>query len=147
MSDSNIKEIEEKVVVIEEKVVVIEEKVVVIEELQEKVQDINTLLLKKITENISKENINIKSLSIILKNVLEVVDKQKLLGPSKRLLAIELIELLFKDDEEKKLLSNDIIGNIIDLIVDASKHKININKKKNKLVTYANSFLNKIQKK
>ena len=132
---------------IKENVEEIKENVVVIEVLQEKVQDINTLLLKKITENIIKENINIKSLSIILKNVLEVVDKQKLLGPNKKLLAIELIELLFKDDEEKKLLSNDIIGNIIDLIVDASKHKININKKKNKLVTYANSFLNKIQKK
>ena len=93
--------------------------------------------LKNRIENIE---LSYNNFNLILHHILEVVELTKTSGKNKKDKAIYLIkEIIDKsniDDKEKiyyEIIDNNIISNIIDLIVLASKNKIKINKKKLKI--------------
>ena len=74
------------------------------------------------------------SLHIIIKYTMELIEDTPLKGQAQKDFALKLLRDVFKEAtdgaEEKALLSlldNGAIGNMIDLIVDASKGKLNIN--------------------
>jgi len=96
--------------------------------------DHNTYL--KIVKDILKgTSINVTNLHLIIRTVMEVVEGTSIKGSEQKHLALKILRQLFidftDDDIESTLISlldSGAIGNLIDLIVDASKGKTNINK-------------------
>jgi len=79
--------------------------------------------------------INVTSIHLIIRTVMEVIEGTPIKGSQQKALALKILRQLFidftDDDIEStliKLLDSGAIGNLIDLIVDASKGKTNINK-------------------
>jgi alpha-galactosidase/6-phospho-beta-glucosidase family protein len=110
-----------------------------------KVEEINTTIVKSkniydttlegIKEKVSLITIRPSTLYLIIKYVMEEVEKTPIKGPEQKEMALKLIKALIIDlteneDEEVllNLLNDGTIGNLMDLIVDVSKGKININK-------------------
>lgn len=110
-----------------------------------KVEEINTTIVKSkniynttleaIKEKVSVITIRPSTLYLIIKYVMEEVEKTPIKGPEQKEMALKLIKALIIDlteneDEEVllNLLNDGTIGNLMDLIVDVSKGKININK-------------------
>lgn len=110
-----------------------------------KVEEINTSIIKskniydttleKIKEKVSLITIRPSTLYLIIKYVMEEVEKTPVKGPEQKEMALKLIKALIIDLTENKdeevllhLLNDGTIGNLMDLIVDVSKGKININK-------------------
>ena len=80
-------------------------------------------------------SINVTSIHIIIRTVMEVVEGTPIKGSEQKTLSLKILRQLFidftDDDLESTLISlldSGAIGNLIDLIVDASKGKTNINK-------------------
>lgn len=90
----------------------------------------------KIVKDILKGTpINVTSVHLIIRTVMEVVEGTPVKGSEQKDLALKILRQLFidftDDDIESTLISlldSGAIGNLIDLIVDASKGKTNINK-------------------
>lgn len=90
----------------------------------------------KIVKTILKGTlINVTSIHLIIRTVMEVVEGTPVKGSEQKTLALKILRQLFidftDDDIESTLISlldSGAIGNLIDLIVDASKGKTNINK-------------------
>ena len=113
---------------------------------------------KEITNELKKriENIELSynNFNLILRHILEVVELTKTSGENKKEKAIYLIKQVIDksniNDKEKKIyyeiIDNNIISNIIDLIVLASKNKININKKKLKIRKLSKKISSKFRK-
>ncbi len=110
-----------------------------------KVTEINTTIIKSkniydttletIKEKVSLITIRPSTLYLIIKYVMEEVEKTPVKGPEQKEMALKLIKALIIDlteNEDEKvlldLLNDGTIGNLMDLIVDVSKGKININK-------------------
>ena len=110
-----------------------------------KVSEINTTIIKSkniydttletIKEKVSLITIRPSTLYLIIKYVMEEVEKTPVKGPEQKEIALKLIKALIIDlteNEDEKvlldLLNDGTIGNLMDLIVDVSKGKININK-------------------
>ena len=75
------------------------------------------------------------TLHLLIKYVMEEVENQPIKGSEQKDLALKLIKNLIidvpdKEDEDTllKLLNDGTISNIIDIIIDATKGKLNINK-------------------
>ena len=89
-----------------------------------------------IVKNILKGTpINVMSIHLIIRTVMEVVEGTPIKGSEQKTIALKILRQLFidftDDDIEStliNLLDSGAIGNLIDLIVDASKGKTNINK-------------------
>ena len=88
-----------------------------------------------IKEKVSQISIRPSTLYLIIKYVMEEVEKTPIKGPEQKEIALKIINSLIIDLTENKdekilldLLNDGTIGNLIDLIVDVSKGKININK-------------------
>ena len=115
---------------------VIEPKMITIEHINDQ-NEFETLFkgsLNNIKEKISTINICPNTLHLILKYVMEEVESTPVKGIQQKEFAIKLIRELIKDLTDKeheetllKLLDNGTISNIIELIVDASNGKLNIN--------------------
>tara|TARA_B100000795_G_scaffold250129_1_gene218099 strand:- start:1376 stop:1711 length:336 start_codon:yes stop_codon:yes gene_type:complete len=79
--------------------------------------------------------INIKNFIIIVRFAMEVVEITELKGHAQKDLLIRLVRTIIveapiTDDKEKLMLDmidNDVLGNTVDLVVDASKGNLNIN--------------------
>ena len=89
-------------------------------------------LVKKLLEGTP---INVQSIHLIIKTVIEVIEGSPIKGSEQKTLALKILRQLFidftDDDIEStliNLLDSGAIGNIIDLVIDASKGKINVNK-------------------
>ena len=90
----------------------------------------------KIVKTILKGTpINVTSIHLIIRTVMEVVEGTPVKGSEQKTLALKILRQLFVDftDDDLEstlinLLDNGAIGNLIDLIVDASKGKTDINK-------------------
>ena len=90
----------------------------------------------KIVKTILKGTpINVTSIHLIIRTVMEVVEGTQVKGSEQKTLALKILRQLFidftDDDLESTLiglLDSGSIGNLIDLIVDISKGKTNINK-------------------
>jgi len=95
-------------------------------------------ILEEFKNKFSEVQINSSNLINVLKNIIEIVELIKIKGSDKKIYAINLLRLLINDStmekKDKKLcmdiLDNNIISDMIDIIVLASKNKIKINKGK-----------------
>ena len=92
----------------------------------------NSLIILK--EKISNISVRTTTLHLIIKYVMEYVEYTTLKGSEQKELALKLIRALIIDltenDDETvllQLLDNGTIGNMIDLIVDATHGKLDIN--------------------
>jgi len=93
----------------------------------------NALILVK--DKISNITIRASTIHLIIKYVMETVEKTPIKGTEQKDLALRLIRALIVDltdkEDEKillKLLDDGTISNMIDLIVDATRGKLNINR-------------------
>lgn len=110
--------------------------------------------------NLYTRKITINNIHEILAEVIEIVEQIQKSGEQKREIVIKIIRQLVKDlvenSEEKNLLieiiDKKILDNMIDVVVLATKGKININKKnyKQKIFSYfllvLNFLINKMKK-
>lgn len=98
-----------------------------------------SLVEKNIINIIKKKLSNIRlkpnTIHIVIKNIIELVEETTIRGIERKELALKILRELFKDLQEGedelillKLLDDNSISNIIDLVIDATKNKININK-------------------
>ena len=94
--------------------------------------------LKNVKSKLSIITISPSTLHLLVKYVMEEVEKQPIKGSEQKDLSLELIKHLITDitnEDDKEilliLLKCGTISNIIDLIIDATKGKLKINKKLN----------------
>jgi hypothetical protein len=87
-----------------------------------------------VKEKISVVDIRASTIHLIIKYVIEELDETPLQGTEKKEVALHLIREIVVDltdgEDEKKLLAmldDGTISNLIDLIIDATKGKINVN--------------------
>jgi hypothetical protein len=98
-------------------------------------------ILEELKNKFREVHINSSNLINVLKNIIEIVELIKIKGSDKKIYAINLLRLLINDytmeKKDKKLcmdiLDNNIISDMIDIIVLASKNKIKINKNRFKI--------------
>ncbi len=90
--------------------------------------------LSKVKEKVSAISIRPNTLHLIIKYVMEEVEETSAKGEEQKEMALKIIRALVVDltegaDEDVliKLLDDETISNMIDLIVDATKGKLNIN--------------------
>jgi|TARA_Y100000816_G_scaffold10233_2_gene6601 hypothetical protein len=90
--------------------------------------------LSKVKQKVSAISIRPSTLHLIIKYVMEEVEETQAKGAEQKEIALKLIRALVIDltegaDEEVllKLLDDNTVSNLIDLIVDATKGKLNIN--------------------
>ena len=90
--------------------------------------------LSKVKEKVSAISIRPSTLHLIIKYVMEEVEETAAKGAEQKEMALKLIRALVVDltkdaDEEVllKLIDDNTVSNLIDLIVDATKGKLNIN--------------------
>ena len=93
----------------------------------------NALIIVK--EKLSNITIRASTIHLIIKYVMETVEKTTIKGTEQKDLALRLIRALIVDltdkEDEKvllKLLDDGTISNMIDLIVDATRGRLNINR-------------------
>jgi hypothetical protein len=98
-------------------------------------QEALTLLKEKIIEEIGDKEVNKQLLMKLLVIGMETIEKTNIKGKDQKLIVIDaLIEVIkstnVKVSDKEKLLSflNNDVDDVIDLVVDASKGKIDINK-------------------
>ena len=96
--------------------------------------NIYQITLIKLKEKVSVIDIRPSTIALVIKYVMEIVEETPLKGVEQKELSIKLIREIIKDltdgEDEKvllKLLEDGTISNMIDLIVDATKGKLNIN--------------------
>ena len=95
-------------------------------------------IIYKLKSKYGETKITNKSIHLILRETIELVDKIKCNGPQKKKHVITIMKTLISDlveDENEKnlfisIIENEILENMIDLIIDASRGKININKRR-----------------
>ena len=90
--------------------------------------------LSKVKQKVSAISIRPSTLHLIIKYVMEEVEETEAKGTEQKEIALKLIRALVIDltegaDEEVllKLLDDNTVSNLIDVIVDATKGKLNIN--------------------
>lgn len=90
--------------------------------------------LNKIKNKLSILDTHLKTIHLLIKYVMETIEETELKGIDQKNLALAIIQDIIseiKNEDEKKrlqeLLDNNTISNIIELIVDATKGKINVN--------------------
>ena len=90
--------------------------------------------LNTIKNKLSKLDTHLNNIHLLIKYVMETIEETELKGIDQKKLALAIIQDIIseiKNEDEKKrleeLLHNNTISNIIELIVDATKGKINVN--------------------
>lgn len=108
-------------------------------EVQERQPELlKNLILAELKGQLKDTQLEPFNLHIILKYVMEAVENSPLKGIEQKELAVSLIKELVNaqtDNDDTKaamliLLDNGTIGNMIDLIIDATKGKLDVNKLK-----------------
>ena len=92
--------------------------------------------LSNLKEKIGDLVISTETIVLVLKYAMEVVEVTELKGKEQKDLAIKLVRVVvveapISDENEKLLLDmidNNILGNTVDLIVEASRGNLDINK-------------------
>jgi hypothetical protein len=93
--------------------------------------------LAELNKRIDGLNIDQKSIVLITKYAMEIVEATSLKGDAQKKMVLEMLKKVIQDsplsNEEKevctKLVDDGTIDQIIDLVVDASKGELKINKK------------------
>ena len=129
---------------------------VVILNLKKPTSEVNTLsnlnnyneALKEVRYLLDKTNINLFNLPAILKSVMEVVDNIPMSGSDKKIYALKIVREIVDEktygEEEAVLLlliDNGSVGNMIDLIIDATRGNLNINALGNTVGTCASACI------
>lgn len=90
--------------------------------------------LNRIKNKLSILDTHLNNIHLLIKYVMETIEETELKGIDQKKLALAIIQDIIseiKNEDEKKrlqeLLHNNTISNIIELIVDATKGKINVN--------------------
>jgi len=98
------------------------------------IQNVYETTLAKLKVKVSAITIRSSTLHLIIKYVMELVEQTPLKGSEQKEMALKLIRALiidFTDAEDERvllqLLDDGTIGNMIDLIVDATKGRLDIN--------------------
>lgn len=98
------------------------------------IQNIYKKTLAKLKVKVSAISIRSSTLHLIIKYVMELVEQTPLKGSEQKEMALKLIKELIVDltegEDERvllQLLNDGTIGNMIDLIVDATKGRLDIN--------------------
>ena len=98
------------------------------------IQNVYETTLQKLKVKVSAITIRSSTLHLIIKYVMELVEQTPLKGSEQKEMALKLIRALivdFTDAEDERvllqLLDDGTIGNMIDLIVDATKGRLDIN--------------------
>lgn len=98
------------------------------------IQNIYEKTLAKLKVKVSAISIRSSTLHLIIKYVMELVEQTPLKGSEQKEMALKLIKELIVDltegEDERvliQLLNDGTIGNMIDLIVDATKGRLDIN--------------------
>ena len=117
-----------------EKVIEIEH-VKTIENNKPNIKNIYEKILIKVKEKMSVMKLRSSTLHLIIKYVMEEIEESPVKGTEQKEMALkilrELVVDLTENEDEKvltQLLDDGTISNMIDLIVDATKGKLNINK-------------------
>ena len=91
-------------------------------------------LLAELKKNLNGISLSPLNMHTIIKDTMELIEVTPLKGSQQKNFALRLLRELFKEvtdgSEEAALLSlidNGVVANIMDLIIDASKGKLNIN--------------------
>ena len=93
--------------------------------------------LKKLNEKLESRNIEITptTITIVIKICMEIAEATKLKGKEQKVLVERLIKKVVKDapitDEKEKLLldmiEEGVVGDVIDLVVSATKGELDVN--------------------
>lgn len=93
--------------------------------------------LKKLNTQLNKLNLEIKpeTITTVIKLTMEIVEASKLKGEDQKKLVTKIVRKVVvdapvTDDKEKLMLDmvdQGIVGNVIDLVVSASKGEVNVN--------------------
>jgi hypothetical protein len=102
----------------------------------DKIKENNLLkyAVEELAKKVSMIDIKTTTLPEIIKEAMQIVEKTTIKGTKQREFVIKVLRKLFEsltDNEEEKLLlqliDNGTVSNMIDLIVDATKGKLDIN--------------------
>lgn len=98
------------------------------------IQNLYEQTLAKLKIKVSAINIRSSTLHLIIKYVMELVEETPLKGSEQKEMALKLIRALIVDltdgEDERvliQLMDDGTIGNMIDLIVDATRGRLNVN--------------------
>ena len=98
------------------------------------IQNVYETTLAKLKVKVSAISIRSSTLHLIIKYVMELVEQTPLKGSEQKEMALKLIRALiidFTNGEDERvliqLLDDGTIGNMIDLIVDATRGRLDIN--------------------
>jgi len=99
------------------------------------IQKLYETTLIKLKVKVSAISIRSSTLHLIIKYVMELVEETPLKGSEQKEMALKLIKALIVDFTDGKdegvliqLLEDGTIGNMIDLIVDATRGRLNVNR-------------------
>jgi hypothetical protein len=113
--------------------------------MSQKKEEISNLLIavafdtsfKKLNEELESRNIEItpRSITIVIKICMEIAEATRLKGKEQKVLVERLVKKVVKDapisDEKEKLLldmiDQGVLGNTVDLVVQASKGELDVN--------------------
>ena len=98
------------------------------------IKNLYEITLTKLKVKVSAISIRSSTLHLIIKYVMELVEQTPLKGSEQKELALKLINALIVDltngEDERvllQLLNDGTIGNMIDLIIDATKGRLDVN--------------------
>tara|TARA_B100001175_G_C19468558_1_gene620447 strand:- start:291 stop:698 length:408 start_codon:yes stop_codon:yes gene_type:complete len=98
------------------------------------IQNLYEATLAKLKVKVSAITIRSSTLHLIIKYVMELVEQTPLKGSEQKEMALKLIRALIVDltdgEDERvliQILDDGTIGNMIDLIVDATRGRLNVN--------------------
>ena len=98
------------------------------------IKSLYEITLTKLKVKVSAISIRSSTLHLIIKYVMELVEQTPLKGSEQKELALKLINALIVDltnNEDElvllQLLNDGTIGNMIDLIIDATKGRLDVN--------------------
>ena len=122
--------------------------------LNEKQDKIFDDVLTQVSGRLGNIGINAKTLILIVKYVIEAVEGTPVKGAEQKLLAVRVITQLVKDaplggDEEKlclTMIEHGLVGDMIELVVDASHGRLNLNAAQDVAKNCCMAFCNKYQK-
>jgi len=113
--------------------------------MSQKKEEISNLLIavafdtsfKKLNEELESRNIEItpRSITIVIKICMEIAEATRLKGKEQKVLVERLVKKVVKDapisDEKEKLLldmiEEGVVGDVIDLVISATKGELDIN--------------------
>ena len=120
-------------------------------ETESTIKEHTLIIITRLKEKFGEKKITLETIDLIIKECIELVEKLKYSGPGKKehvvaIVKAVIIDLVEDPDEERLLLEiidKKLLEKIIDLIILASKGKLDINNKKSqeKIISFIKTTL------